>query len=667
MIPSIVNPKVIHRATQAVVNPYETALDSGMEFIEPETPEPTYWGNNKGCFEESAVRKTNGLARSEKKFGVQVIGVLDKKRVNGYYRCSLLCLDGSTLEDDVSEEELEAFPELRKTSAIEEWEKGGYPIDPPIELALFKEENKDKLASCVLCERILLHPKSAERHICPECFPKINLHGLTFVDGETVAHGLIRASQAYAEERFQKMIIKAVLLLDAPVPDATLEWKGKGNFGYDHKPALYYTDADGKLNCLEVKKRKLTHRYVTDATLQNDLDRYAWDMIQAGDIEESEATKEAPRPIEIKEVILHGPYFKGEWFIKEGNRCIGVYREINNKLWCNCRDRNPNCRHIQAVRTQFRIPDSVNREESATGMPQNADNNHDDDGDNPPSSCPEQLATEIELIRQSAMQSAGVAVSNFPREIIERKVMTMPPLQEDIEENTTDVKVDVEITGVSKTQMTIRCTICSKKLTAPESRSWQIGPECRKKLGITGPSHLQDDNVISDALLDASKFYHDDAHRKRIIKACLTLDAPLPTKVLKWQGNQYWSYKKSPILYYLDIDGQLHRLDTYKRKLRHKVVTKETSETELDSHALRLVLERSEGIASETNGNGNGNGGRKCLQMDRNLRTWLIEAEGTKKEISCREICEQFEDSSLVTRLRQGIDSGVDISTVEVN
>jgi len=64
-----------------------------------------------------------------------------------------------------------------------------------------------------------------------------------------------------------------------------------------------------------------------------------------------------------------------------------------------------------------------------------------------------------------------------------------------------------------------------------------------------------------------------------------------------------------------------------------------------------------------------GNGKRK-LQMDKKLRTWLIESDGTKKEISCREICEKFESEKnprIVTRLRAGIDSGADISTVELD
>jgi hypothetical protein len=64
-----------------------------------------------------------------------------------------------------------------------------------------------------------------------------------------------------------------------------------------------------------------------------------------------------------------------------------------------------------------------------------------------------------------------------------------------------------------------------------------------------------------------------------------------------------------------------------------------------------------------------GNGKRK-LQMDKKLNTWLIESDGTKTEISCREICEQFESKQnprIVTRLRAGIDDGADISTVELD
>ena len=62
--------------------------------------------------------------------------------------------------------------------------------------------------------------------------------------------------------------------------------------------------------------------------------------------------------------------------------------------------------------------------------------------------------------------------------------------------------------------------------------------------------------------------------------------------------------------------------------------------------------------------------GKRQLQMDKKLRTWLIESDGTKKQISCREICEQFESKqnpSIVTRLRACIDDGADIGIVELD
>jgi hypothetical protein len=58
---------------------------------------------------------------------------------------------------------------------------------------------------------------------------------------------------------------------------------------------------------------------------------------------------------------------------------------------------------------------------------------------------------------------------------------------------------------------------------------------------------------------------------------------------------------------------------------------------------------------------------KRQLQMDKKLRTWLIESDGTKNQISCREICEQFNDGSLVTRLRACIDDGADIGIVELD
>jgi len=75
----------------------------------------------------------------------------------------------------------------------------------------------------------------------------------------------------------------------------------------------------------------------------------------------------------------------------------------------------------------------------------------------------------------------------------------------------------------------------------------------------------------------------------------------------------------------------------------------------------------------------NDNGDKRKLMMDKKFRTWLVESDGTKTEISCREICETFESKQnpsrkpkgvgelIVPRLRAGIDDGADISIVELD
>jgi len=55
------------------------------------------------------------------------------------------------------------------------------------------------------------------------------------------------------------------------------------------------------------------------------------------------------------------------------------------------------------------------------------------------------------------------------------------------------------------------------------------------------------------------------------------------------------------------------------------------------------------------------------LRMDKNLNVWLVEADGTKKKISCREVAEKYDsyEKGLIKQLRAGIECGADISTVE--
>ena len=264
------------------------------------------------------------------------------------------------------------------------------------------------------------------------------------------------------------------------------------------------------------------------------------------------------------------------------------------------------------------------------------------------------------------------------------------------------------------------CCICARTLTNKLSVSRCIGPECFKKVGAQGAQFLQDDEV-SDELIEASKLYSDEALQKRILRACLTLDAPAPVKVLRWLGNEYFGYKNRPILYYVCGDGQLNRIDTSKRKLRHVIVTSATSETELDAHALAQMAvdvadpsERKAEVPDNADefiarckemesavlsawrvrrddkpsrharsGNlpgaevddpapmvdlapANGDGKRK-LQMGKDKNIVLIEPDGTQTPITMRDAAFTY-GSDYILRLTQGIQlCGADISTVELD
>ena len=247
----------------------------------------------------------------------------------------------------------------------------------------------------------------------------------------------------------------------------------------------------------------------------------------------------------------------------------------------------------------------------------------------------------------------------------------------------------------------VTCCICNRTLTNKLSVSRCIGPECFKKVGAQGAQFLRDDAAVpsarrevSEELIKASKLYRDEALQKRILRACLTLDAPPPVKALNWLGNEYFGYKNRPILYYVCADGQLSRLDTHRRKLHHRIITSETAETELDAHALVQmaadVVEPSERKADvpdtaeefiakckeaeaevedtvedvddiPTNGDG-----KRKLVMGKDKNITLVEPDGTETPITMRDAAFDF-GSNYVLRLTQGIACGGDISTVELD
>lgn len=180
------------------------------------------------------------------------------------------------------------------------------------------------------------------------------------------------------------------------------------------------------------------------------------------------------------------------------------------------------------------------------------------------------------------------------------------------------------------------CKICGRELTDPESIKRGIGPECAQKIGngkdksdgadggmertggalaaspcastersLVGLQHRD----VSPELRKASQLWRDKRFQKWIVKGVLTLDAPLPVCVIPQKGmrngeTSYWGYSKSPFLYYLDADNNLHCIYMSARKLRHKAVPPCANEldqmalNELDQMALNAARDLIELLAN---------------------------------------------------------------------
>jgi hypothetical protein len=270
-------------------------------------------------------------------------------------------------------------------------------------------------------------------------------------------------------------------------------------------------------------------------------------------------SKEAIKSMEmkIKKVAESHPLLQNQWIVFEGNARASVYQEFDGRYWCNCsgQGRRGDCRHIQ------RILDGII------------------DGEYFP--FPEK--SEIVAFRrvtQPALKSIpSKNVSAFDR-WVGGEYPVVPALEE-------------AFWKVENTDKLAKCVICGRILTNPVSVAIEIGPECRQR--ISNAEYIVDDGSalkVTKALREASTLYHEKKYRDWIIRAVLTQGAPLPMKVLRspWNGKkQYWGYKNKPLLYYLDIDNQLHYVDVCRRQLRYRAVTKETALTELDSRALACL------------------------------------------------------------------------------
>lgn len=207
----------------------------------------------------------------------------------------------------------------QKESAFDRWVGGEYPVEAPIELALWKSENKDQLAKCCICGRTLTNPLSVALQIGPECRKQITMKGNTFIEDGKVTGALVSASEVYSDEKHRSRVIRACLMFEeCEPPSEILHWRGEEYFGYKRKPFLYYHDIKGILHVLEIRRRTLNHRIISCCTCETELDSHAWRISQEMT---AEGANNGIKRLEMDKNLQ-------TWLVENGNRKEISCREI---------------------------------------------------------------------------------------------------------------------------------------------------------------------------------------------------------------------------------------------------------------------------------------------------------------------------------------------------
>jgi len=378
-----------------------------------------------------------------------------------------------------------------------------------------------------------------------------------------------------------------------------------------------------------------------------------------------------------------GDFWRRCWLIKQGNRRTVVYEEHNGRLFCNCGAYYQDCKHkqlvIKTVTKELKriVNECGSNEAKALQDKLNGQLNSQQDNGNGAKQAPSQ-PTKLDLrdpfqqseqldIDQIEGRSNGELVhklSNGEYVISYKGIMTLSEKHgieffDGFNSQTTQVIARARLNGnerisgklpIPNKEIAIELAKrnCARQLLplaeikAIEKKhqlecefSWEVAyDKCVKLVG--GKAQL--DCIIFD-LVNWGKLRQDNpSHYDRTEWLLIHEYCQKEGNIERDPGStNNWSYNSAVFI------------DRCKEAI-------EQVRTEKSIEANEQPLE--------------GDNGKRKIQMTKDLRTWLIEADGKKKDISCREICEKFESKqnpSIVTRLRAGIDDGADISTVELN
>ena len=363
-----------------------------------------------------------------------------------------------------------------------------------------------------------------------------------------------------------------------------------------------------------------------------------------------------------------GDYWRRCWLIKQGNRRIMVYEEPDGRLFCNCGAFYGDCEHkqlvIQNVKSQLRFINECGTDRAKTIQSklnsQLDSQKNNGNGAKAPSQPqldlrdPFQQSEQLDIDQIEGRRNGELAWNINGKYVISYKGIMSLSQKHDItftdgdNSNTKQVIARARLNGNERV---------SGKLPIP---SRETALELAKRNAARQLLPLAEIKAVEKKAQLKAEFDWQKAYNK-----CVELVGGKAQVDIIINDLVNWGKLRQ------DNPSGYNRTEYL---LIHEYCQKEASierdpkSTNNWSYNSAAFLDRCKEAIEHQNDNSNGD--KRKLMMDKKLRTWLFETDGTKTEISCREICEQFESKqnpSIVTRLRAGIDDGADISTVELD
>ena len=382
-----------------------------------------------------------------------------------------------------------------------------------------------------------------------------------------------------------------------------------------------------------------------------------------------------------------GDYWRRCWLIAQGNDRPMVYEERDRNLFCNCGAYYNDCEHkqlvIRAVKKELAEKRIINECGSQEAMElqnrlnnDNGSRNDNGNGAQAPSQAmkldlrdPFQQSEQLDIDQIEGRSNGELAhkLSNGEWVISYKGIMTLAQkhgieFSDGFNSNTSQVIARARLNGNERisgklpipskeTAIELAKRNCARQLLPlPEilalQKKVQLEAEFDWKKAKSACLKLVPEynlSILINDLVNAGKLRQDNpSHYDRT----------------EWLLIHDYCKKDAKAQAEIDPDGKSLNRWSY-----NSVVFLEECYKRIDAMRAEKQVEANEQPLESSNG-------KRKLQMDKKLNVWILEADGTKTKTSCREICEQFESKQnprIVTRLRAGIDSGAEISTVELN